>query len=210
MSESAPSASVNQSQRERAPVPRYYLITAIIIAMILVLAGGAIYYRVATNGIVERLHRDNLAFAQQIHTLAERAATSSSAPPRLVEQAEAEMAARPVVKIRVYGDWRIRYSTNASEIGTMLPNEDRYYYYLRDSEANLTYYPTFETGEETLEARDMVVSRVAVGDYRDNAGIDIYADATDKIRAMGLTDAVVTGGLELLAVGLLIALRRRS
>jgi hypothetical protein len=198
---------------KQAGLPRYYLITALVVAMIIAGAGGLITYRVAVDALIERVNDENMAFADQIDSLAETAAKGFDVSAKLQSKIKAEMARRPVVLVRVYDkDWRIQFSTNSSEVGDLIPNPDRRYSYDRQDQ-NLAHYAVLDTGAERLNDRELIVTKRSVtNQYWETApGFDIYTDVTTEVRNMIRTDAIVVGGIELvLAVLLVLALLRKT
>jgi hypothetical protein len=205
--------SIEQAKGERSGLPRYYAITALVMLMLLTLAGGLIYYRLALDALTEQTSGQNRMFATTIEQMARRAAAGADVADKLQERSEVEMAQRPVVKVVVYDDnWRIRFSTNRREIGTLFGPEDYTFTYYRE-DGEITRYAAFDTGKETLRAHDLVVTQINIhNDYWFGApGITIYTDVTAERRKMIRMDALVAGGIEvLLAIILTVILVRRT
>jgi len=205
--------TVDQGELRQRGLPRYYLITALVVLMLLVLAGGLIYYRLAFDALEVRAAEQNLAFAGTIETLARRAVSGADVAAKLQERCEAEMAQRPVVKVSVYDDaWRIRFSTHPQEKGMLVAVDERSFGYER-SDGKLIHYAVFDTGTDTLRDRDLLVSRLGIGKgYWNRApGIIVYADITAERRSTIQGDVLVVGVIELaLAIALGVALLRRG
>lgn len=205
--------STEPGKHKRPGLPRYYAITALVVLMLLTLAGGLIYYRLALDAHTERVSNENLVFAATIEQSAKRAVAGADVEEKLQERSDTEMARRLVVKVVVYDDrWRIRFSTNRREIGTLVAAEDRSFSYNRQ-DGELIRYAAFDTGKEILRAHDIVVTKVGISkDYWHRPpGITIYTDVTTERRGIIRTDALVVGAIEVvLAVVVAVLLFRRA
>jgi hypothetical protein len=195
--------------KPRPGLPSYYLVIALATVMLLVLAGGFIYYRLATDAMVERVETENEIFASRIDKLAERVIRNPRTSDELEAEIRTEMDKRPVVLVRVYDDEHdIQYSTNPSEIGEAISDQNRYWY----EDAEIDRYEVLDTGSETLRARDIVVTRNGIGDLDRywGDGIQVYTDVTTQHQEIIQTALITTGVIELvLAIGIVAVLVRK-
>lgn len=198
-----------QVKNQRPGLPRYYVVTALAVVMLLAAAGGLIAYRLSLDALAERASGENAVFARSIEQLARRTALGMNTAEKLEERIGAEMDRRPVVKVVVYDEmWRIRFSTNPDEVGALFPAEDHFFDYNRQG-GELTRHATFDTGTEILQARDMVITQVSVSQesWYQAPGIILYTDVTDERLRIIRTDALIVGAIEL---ALAVILLRRA
>jgi hypothetical protein len=206
MSDSAPATP---AKPKPGGLPYYYLVIALATVMLLVLAGGFIYYRLVTDAMVERVQDENRIFASRVDKLADAVIRRPAAAEALEEAIRTEMDKRPVVLVRVYDDDdEIRFSTNPSEVGEKIADDYRYWY----EDVEIEHFDVLDSGSETLRGRDIVVTRAGVGgaDSYWQQGIEVYADVTSEHQGIIQTALISTGVIELiLAAAIAVVLVRK-
>ncbi len=192
--------------RRQGGLPRYYPITALVLALLFTVAGGLIYYRLAVSALIDRVASQDAAFAQKISTSAPRTVVLDPPDQEFERAAQAEMALRPVIRVRVFNmRGQILVSTDASEIGQYLSG-DNYYYWYRPASTQLEHYDSFRSGQGELRDREIATTTTGLpgAGYDRDIGLEINSDVTAEIQAIVAGDATVAGVITLVLACLLI------
>lgn len=194
---------------EEAPkprgLPRYYPITALVVLILFVAAGGFITYRLSVNALVDGVTSQDAAFAQQANGTASQAVALDRSIPQFEQAAKAEMAARSVARIRIFGkQGRIVFSTDTSEIGQYPPGTPRYWVD-NSPTSQLNHVASFGSGQNALKDRDIITTTSALRSdtYAGRGGLEISTDVTADLQKIAANDALVAGGIVVVLLGLL-------